>query len=147
MGVLPGTTYGEVSHSLIEEGQQRGRIEMELEKIGRTVGRGATLGFCFRASMTPVIVAMFYYSYCNCVVAMRQGFYDNDGEVLMRVSRLEWSGKRRKQKEGKERALGLVGKEAWLDDWLAGQCGVLNLSSICLGCVNQGTLRQINSVL
>ena len=60
---------------------------MELGKIGRTVGRGATLGFSFRASMTPVIVAMFCCTCCICVVAMWQGCDDNDGEVLMRVCR------------------------------------------------------------
>ena len=43
---------------------------------------------------------------------------------------MEW--KRRKQKEGEERALGLVGSEAWFDDWLTGQCGVLDFHSLGL---------------
>lgn len=40
-------------------GSERSVIEVELGRSGRTVGMGATLGFCLRASMTPVIVAMF----------------------------------------------------------------------------------------
>lgn len=40
-------------------GSERSVTEVELGRSGRTVGMGATLGFCLRASMTPVIVAMF----------------------------------------------------------------------------------------
>lgn len=99
--------------------------------------------------MTPLIVAMFYCTYCICVVAMWQGFYDNDwggsiddgGVVVM-----EWKSERREGRKGKkERALGLqvVGSEAWLDDWLAGQCGVLDFAWLR---INQGFLRQNDSV-
>ena len=79
---------------------------MELEEIGRTVGRGATLGFCFRASMTPVIVAMFR---CNClVVAMWQRIV-MIMMVLVRVVVvvMEWKKRRKRSKgektEGKKR--------------------------------------------
>ena len=112
---------------------------MELEKIGRTVGRGATLGFSFKASMTPVIVAMFYCNCCICVVAMRKGIYGNDGESIDggSVVVMEWEEEGGCEKRRKERALGLVGSEASLDDWLAGQCGVLDFAWL-----NQGFLRQ-----
>ena len=58
----------------------------------------------------------------------------------MRVSRC--NGVEEERTEGKkERALGFVGNEASLDDWLAGQCGVLDFAWL-----NQGTLRQTNFV-
>ena len=59
----------------------------------------------------------------------------------MRVSRCNGVEEEKTEERKKERALGLVGNEASLDDWLAGQCGVLDFAWL-----NQGTLRQTNSV-
>ena len=56
------------------------------------------------------------------------------GMLLINAKRREMT----EQKERKRRkSLGIVGREASLDDWLAGQCGVLDFAWW-----NQGFLRQ-----
>lgn len=60
--VLPGTTWNEVSRNHNSSEQGKSYDEVIWWQTGRTVGIGATLGLCLRASMTPVIASMWHCS-------------------------------------------------------------------------------------